>query len=238
MAERALDGRIRPGVGASPPGPFPGAHEMLAEQRHGRAQRLRRSLDAAVTTTGCETGVLVEAEGELVVDEEVLQGPGQRPCRPARKPGPLQQGLGVVRLAVTKQAPESADHHARPAHAVTVGGEVGEVAQPPGRILDLGRKVVGLVAGTGGMPLPAAAAEQSVTLAGGGAAGDTGPGLGRLWPRLRAGPALAGGGSDEARSAASRAGPLRLGRLLPASARSTAHRVFEPHDVTAVDTGS
>jgi len=83
-------------------------------------------------------------------------------------------------MSVAEQAAEGGDHQAGPSHAVKVGGELGEVGEPPRRILQRHGEVVGLVLGPLGVPLPASGAQQAVMLAGQGPALGAGPGRQRV----------------------------------------------------------
>ena len=66
------------GAGAGSACTFTGADEMLAEQADGRSQRFGGAVDAALPAAGGEPGGLVETEREVMFDEEVLEGAGQR----------------------------------------------------------------------------------------------------------------------------------------------------------------
>ena len=99
-----LDGRVGTDVGAGSPGTFPGTDEVIAEQAHGRPQRFGGAVDSALPTSGGEPGVLVEAEGEVVGDEELLEGAGQRPRRSGQDDGTVPAAPAGGRLAVGEQA--------------------------------------------------------------------------------------------------------------------------------------
>jgi hypothetical protein len=101
---------------------------------------------------------LVETERQVVGNEEVFERAGQRSGGSARTAGPFQQRLGVSGLSIAQQAAEAGDDHARSPHAMPLSGEVGEVSEPPRRILECVGQVVGLVPGPVRVLLPAAAA--------------------------------------------------------------------------------
>lgn len=100
--EGAFDRRVRADVSADASGPFLGVHEVVAEPGNRRPQHLRGGIDASLPAAGREPHGLVEAEGEVVVNEEVFERPSQRSRRSARKARSFQQRLRMTRLPVTQ----------------------------------------------------------------------------------------------------------------------------------------
>src|SRR5215207_104101 len=141
-------------------------------------------------------------------------------------------------FAVGEQSADGGDHHAGSSHAVPVGGELGEVAQPPRRILQRRRHVVGLVTSPVLVALPAPAAQAVALLAGHRPARRTGPcwqWTGR-WPRARTAPARRR--ANEPWPAAARAGLLRLGGFVTTSTGLAPDACLEPQHVPAVNAGA
>lgn len=98
--DRAFDGGVRSWMGACTASPLPATNEVITELFHGWAQRFGGALDPAASAAGSEPRGLVETEGELTLDEEVLEGAGQRSGGATGASCPFQQCLGVVGFAV------------------------------------------------------------------------------------------------------------------------------------------
>ena len=81
-------------MGAGSDRSFPGPDEALAEQLDSGSERLGGGVDASLAAPGGETGRLIEPECEPMLDEEVLQGPGERTGRAARSACSFQRACG------------------------------------------------------------------------------------------------------------------------------------------------
>ena len=87
-------------VGAGLAGPFLATNEVITELSQGWAERFGGAIDTAASPASSEPGGLVETEGELTFNEEVLEGAGQRTGGTTGPARPFQQCLGVAGLAV------------------------------------------------------------------------------------------------------------------------------------------
>lgn len=210
---------------------------MVTEQGDGGAERFGGGIDATLTATGSKACGLVETERELVFNEEVLKGSGQRASGSARRSCPFQECLGVSRVTGGEERSHGGDELAGPADGHAFGRVVGERSKPPRRFGDGGGETVGLVAGPVGVCLPAAAAEPVGKPSGLPVALAAGAGRFGLGPGARAGAAPAGVGPDQAHSAAPWAYAFRHGGRVAASAGQTACVGAAAHQRTAVDTG-
>ena len=143
---------------------------MIGESGDGRPESGRGGVDPSLSASVGETGVLVETEGQVLAEEEFLEGPSQRPSGASWAAGPFQHGLGVAGFAVGGEAADGADHHTGSGDAVTFGGELSEADQPRRRSVQSGHEVLGLGDRSGRAAGPATQAHAFTLLAGQGAA--------------------------------------------------------------------
>jgi len=116
---------------------------VVTEQGDGGAERFGGGIDATLTATGSKACGLVETESELVFNEEVLKGSGQRASGSARCSCPLQECLGVSRVTGGEERSHGGDELAGPADGHAFGRVVGERSKPPRRFGDGGGETVG-----------------------------------------------------------------------------------------------
>jgi hypothetical protein len=122
--EGLLDRRVHAGSRAGTTGAFPRADQMIGEAGHCRAQRLRSAFHASLTAAKREAGILVEPEGEVLADEELLQGARQRSGRTTGATRALKQRLGVQRAVGGEQSADGTDHETGTLNAVTLAREL------------------------------------------------------------------------------------------------------------------
>jgi len=111
-----------------------------------------------LATSCCEPGSLVQPERQIAFDEELFEGARQGSFRTSRGACSLKQHLRMGGAVIVEEMSERGDHRAGSANAVTIGDEVGELAEPPRRISESVREAVGLVACPIRVALPASAA--------------------------------------------------------------------------------
>ena len=105
-------------------------------------QRLGCLVDAALPAPGAKAFGLIGRHRQATGGEEVLEGPGERPHRPAWSSGAFQQRLRVAGLAVGQQTAELGHQAGGPA-GVEPGRHVdGEIEQPVRRVRQAGDQVL------------------------------------------------------------------------------------------------